>query len=53
MPVDIASSQAAKVLSIAALWEISNYDMLIQARPDLVCATVQELAEHIESRMPT
>lgn len=51
--MDIASAQTATVLSIAALWGISNHDMLIQAKRDLVCATVQELAEYIESRMPS
>ena len=51
MPADIASARAAKVFSIAALWGISTHDMLIQAKPDLVCATVQELVEYIDSRM--
>ena len=53
MPVDITSAQAAKVFTIAAFWGISNHDLLIQVKPDLVCATAQELAEYSESRMPS
>ncbi len=50
-PADIASAKAAKVFAVAALWGIAEHSALVSSEPDLVCATVHELAQFIESKL--
>lgn len=47
---DIKSARGAKVFAVAALWGISSHDEILQANPDLVCRTVEELARYIASK---
>lgn len=48
---DIVSAKGAGVLAVAALWGLSDSSPLLAEKPDIVCATVEELKQYIDSRL--
>ncbi len=44
---DTQAAAAAEVMTIGALWGTLEKDLLMASKPDMVCATVQELREFL------
>jgi HAD superfamily hydrolase (TIGR01549 family) len=51
-PKDIASSRAAGMKSVAAIWGCQDIDALLSAKPDFACSNPNELIELIDRYTP-